>query len=65
MKEAPNIITNKDLLYIKDMLNWNLIMNKKIFNYLDLINDEKIKKLLNKVLKMHNNHYCELLNICN
>lgn len=65
MKEAPNIITNKDLLYIKDMLNWNLIMNKKIFNYLDLINDEKIKKLLNKVLKMHNNHYCELLNIYN
>ena len=34
MKEIPNIISIKDLLYIEDMLNWNLIMNKKLYSYL-------------------------------
>ena len=33
MKEIPNIISIKDLLYIEDMLNWNLIMNKKLNSY--------------------------------
>ena len=27
MKETPNIISVKDLLYIEDMMNWNFIMN--------------------------------------
>ena len=31
MKETPNIISVKDLLYIEDMMNWNFIMNKKIY----------------------------------
>ena len=63
MKEAPNIISNKDLLYIKDMLNWNLIMNKKLYSYLDCIDDESITKLFKKTMKLHSNHYEELLNI--
>ena len=39
MKEIPNIISIKDLLYIEDMLNWNLIMNKKLYSYLECICD--------------------------
>ena len=31
--EIPNIITPKDLLYIEDMMNWNLIMNKMLDKY--------------------------------
>ena len=63
MKEVPNIISNKDLLYIKDMLNWNLIMNKKIYSYLDCVTDADIYKILNKVRKLHLKHYTELLSI--
>jgi hypothetical protein len=63
MKEVPNVISNKDLLYIKDMLNWNLIMNKKIYSFLDCIEDQSIAKLLTKTMKMHFEHYNTLLDI--
>ena len=63
MKETPNVISVKDLLYIEDMLNWNFIMNKKIYSYLKCIEDEEIKKLLIKTKKMHSKHYQDLLNI--
>lgn len=63
MKEVPNIITNKDLLYIKDMLDWNLLMNKKIYLLMDLVTDEEIMKLLKKAKKMHAKHYGELIGV--
>lgn len=63
MKEVPNVISNKDLLYIKDMLNWNLIMNKKIYSHLDCIEDPAIIKLFTKTMKMHSDHYNKLLDI--
>ena len=63
MKEVPNIITDKDLLYIKDMLSWNLITNKKIYAFLDCITDDDISKLVCKAKKMHAVHYQELLDI--
>lgn len=63
MKETPNIISVKDLLYIEDMLNWNFIMNKKIYSYLECIEDEEIKDILIKAKKMHSKHYQDLLNL--
>ena len=39
MKETPNIISVKDLLYIEDMMNWNFIMNKKIYSFLECASD--------------------------
>ena len=63
MKETPNVISVIDLLYIEHMLNWNFIMNKKIYSYLECIEDEEIKKLLIKTKKMHSKHYQDLLNI--
>lgn len=63
MKEVPNVISNKDLLYIKDMLNWNLIMNKKIYCFLDCVDDEDATKVLIKAMKMHSEHFDELLDI--
>ena len=63
MKEVPNIISNKDLLYIKDMLEWNLLINKKIYLLMDFVTDEDISKLLRKVKKIHAKHYEELIEI--
>ena len=50
MKETPNIISVKDLLYIEDMLNWNFIMNKKIYSFLECIDDEEVKNILIKCI---------------
>lgn len=63
MKEVPNVISIKDLLYIEDMLNWNFIMNKKVFAYLECVADEKVIDLLTKIKKMHFKHYKDLLEV--
>lgn len=63
MKEVPNIISTKDLSYIKDMLSWNLIMAKKSKEYLKLVGDKDVKELLKKVNEVHKSHYEMLLEI--
>ena len=63
MKETPNIITIKDLLYLEDMMNWNFIMAKKICTLLEETCDEECTKVLEKVRKMHTKHYNDLLSI--
>ncbi len=63
MKEVPNIISTKDLSYIKDMLSWNLVMAKKSKEYLKLVGDKDVKELLKKVNEVHKNHYEMLLEI--
>lgn len=60
-----NQISIKDLLYIEDMMNWNYLMNKKICDYAECIEDDEVKELLLKAKKMHKKHYKELLNILN
>lgn len=63
MKEVPNIISTKDLSYIKDMLSWNLVMAKKSKEYLKLVGDKDVKELLKKVNEVHKSHYEILLEI--
>lgn len=63
MKEVPNIISTKDLSYIKDMLSWNLVMAKKSKEYLKLVGDKDVKGLLKKVNEVHKSHYEMLLEI--
>ncbi len=63
MKETPNIISVKDLLYIEDMMNWNFIMNKKIYIFLEYACDSDVKDILIKAKKLHAKHYKELLSI--
>ena len=63
MKEVPNIISTKDLSYIKDMLSWNLVMAKKSKEYLKLVGDKDVKELLKKVNDVHKSHYEMLLEI--
>lgn len=63
MKENENMITPKDLLYIEDMMNWNLIMNKKIKEYMECVDSQDVCEVLNKAKKMHKKHFKDLLNI--
>ena len=63
MKEVPNIISTKDLMYIEDMLNWNYVMIKKANFYKTLVNDKEIKKFFEKVSKEHKRCYEKILTI--
>ncbi len=63
MNEVPNIISTKDLSYIKDMASWNLVMAKKINSYIVCVQDEDVRKVLLDACKMHKEHYKELMEI--
>ena len=60
-----DVISVKDLLYLEDMMNWNYLMNQKVDDYINYVDDEEVKELLTKIKKMHKKHYKELLNILN
>lgn len=63
MKEVPNIISTKDLSYIKDMLSWNLVMAKKSKEYLKLVSDKDVKEIIKRVNEVHKSHYEILMEI--
>lgn len=63
MNEVPNIISTKDLSYIKDMASWNLVMAKKINSYIVCVQDEDVRIVLLDAYKMHKEHYKELMEI--
>ncbi len=43
---VPDIITGKDLDYLTDMFNWNYAAYKCIYNSIEKVTDEEIKKIL-------------------
>lgn len=63
MKQPPNVLSTKDLLYIEDMLNWNLALAKQARHYMMEVADPDIKQQLDKVAVMHKKHYDQLLQI--
>ncbi|MDD2203117.1 MAG: hypothetical protein PHT75_04430 [Bacilli bacterium] len=65
MNTLPNMISTKDLDYLKDMLNWNFIAAKKAAHYLQHIEDEDVKNVITQVGDMHKQHFNILLNILN
>lgn len=63
MNEVPNIISTKDLDYIKDMLKWNFVLVKKANFFMEVITDEDSKKLIEKVIKVHKSQYEKIMDI--
>ena len=63
MQEIPKMISSKDLSYIEDMLNWNMVYSKKCHMYKSMVKNKEIKKLINEIGKMHTNHYNAFLEI--
>lgn len=63
MNEVPNIISTKDLDYIKDMLKWNFVLVKKANFFMEVITDEDAKKLIEKVIKVHKSQYEKIIDI--
>lgn len=63
MNGVPNIISTKDLTYIKDMIKWNLVLSKKTRMYKDIAENQDIKKFFDNVSKTHANHFKKLMEI--
>lgn len=62
MSQPPPVVTNKDHLYITDMLSWNLLAMKKAHAFAEQCSDQQISQALDQAGKMHHEHYQKLLN---
>lgn len=57
----PRAITTKDLSYLKDVLSWELLAFKKFHFMAQQVTNPQFKQALDKVGRMHQNHYQRLL----
>jgi hypothetical protein len=57
----PRAITTKDLLYIKDVLSWELMAFKKFHFFAQQVSSPELKQVLEKIANMHQNHFQRLL----
>lgn len=51
MKE--DIISSKDLNYISDIFNWNYNALKQVNHFIDEVESDEIKNILEEVFNMH------------
>ena len=55
MNTVPEMISTKDLSYIKDMFSWNFLATKKLKHILTLVSDSEVKEALTKAHDLHQN----------
>ncbi len=53
MNQVPNMISTKDLAYLKDMFKWNFNASKLAYHFSNETNNPIIKDMLMKVCHMH------------
>ena len=63
--EVPNIISGKDLDYLSDMFEWNYIAMKKTNDMVGKVQDEDIKKILEKGCNLFDQNMKEVINVLN
>jgi len=59
--QPPNMISTKDLSYLEDMMNWNLIAMKKAHFFATQVQDTDVQQMLDKVGNMYQQHYMQIL----
>ncbi len=62
MAKVPKMLSTKDLSYISDMLNWNMILINKINYFLTDISDENLSTMLKNINEIHMKNSNELIN---
>ncbi len=63
MKKQEFMLTPKDVLYLSDLLDQILVLNKRIGNDLTMIEDKKVKTCFEKVNQKLCEQYDALLNV--
>ncbi len=61
MNEPPEILTNKDLLYLEDALSWQLLASKKANHFAMESDNPQVKQQLQHLANVHQQHYQRLL----
>ncbi|WP_182201544.1 spore coat protein [Paraliobacillus salinarum] len=61
LQQPPTMVSSKDLLYLTDMMSWNLNATKKAHFFANQCNIPEIKTVLEQVCQMHQKHYQKIL----
>lgn len=61
MPQPPTMVSSKDLLYLTDMMSWNLNATKKAHFYAQQCTIPEIKTALEQACQMHQKHYQTIL----
>lgn len=56
MDTVPQIISTKDLSYLSDMFNWNFNAFKQVNHFVEEVESEEVKDLLERIVNMHYEH---------
>ncbi|WP_067844014.1 hypothetical protein [Amphibacillus sediminis] len=62
MAQPPTMVSTKDLLYLTDMLSWNLVAIKKSHFFEQHCQNQEIKQAVEQVCQLHEKHYDVILN---
>lgn len=63
MNKVPNMISTKDLAYLKDMFEWNFNASKLAYHFSNETNNPIIKDMIMKVCRMHTEHCNKIKNM--
>ena len=63
MKNLPEMISTKDLMYVCDMFNWHLVAAKKLTLYSEYVTDKECSKKIDELCKLHYNICEDLINL--
>lgn len=61
MNQPPTMVSTKDLLYLTDMLSWNLNAAKKAHFFAQHCTIPEIKTKIENACQMHERHYERIL----
>ncbi|MFB1051192.1 hypothetical protein [Paraliobacillus sp. JSM ZJ581] len=61
MQQPPTMVSSKDLLYLIDMMSWNLNATKKAHFFAKQCNIPEVKHALEQACQMHQKHYQKIL----
>ena len=62
-KNAPDILTGKDLDYLKDLFNWNYILFKNTYDSINFIENKNIMNFFINTNKFFEKNMNVILNI--
>lgn len=63
MNTVPNMISTKDLSYLKDIFEWNFTVSKLARHFSEEITNPIVKDMVMKVMNMHSEHCNKIKNI--
>ncbi|MBE3593494.1 MAG: ferritin-like domain-containing protein [Candidatus Carbobacillus altaicus] len=61
MPTPPKMVSTKDLLYLKDMMAWQLLAIKRYHHLSQELQNQTLKQMLGQLIDMHKAHYQTLL----